>query len=119
MKAMFFEGSFSSLKEFSKQFNIHLRIRSQGPKRTISSESIKFLVKKYYREVIKMLSKILYLKHSNYLPLPQEENESSMKTMFFDGSFFFFKGILNTVEYSFVYQISKTKNYRYLRKDPN
>ena len=34
IKAMFFDGSFFFLKEFCKQFNIHLLIRSKRPKTT-------------------------------------------------------------------------------------
>ena len=41
----------------------------------IISESIKFLVKKYLREVIQMCSETL---------LSEEENESPIKSMFFD-----------------------------------
>ena len=41
--------------------------------------------------------------------------------MFFDGIFFFFflkKEFCKQFKHPFAYQISKTKNYRYLRKRP-
>ena len=50
---------------------------------SIISESIKFLVKKYEREVMSKI--LLYIK---------EENEPPIKAMFFDTSFFFYKELL-------------------------
>ena len=53
---------------------------------SIINESIKFLVKKYLREVI---SKILLY--------TMEENESPIKAMFFDRSFFFKRNSVNSL----------------------